>query len=432
MNVTKPALKEFRMSPPKVQMTLEVNPQPVAFDTVERKVHVELRLKAPDLAAGVASRPLNLGLVIDRSGSMKGDKIEAAKAAATRVVQRMADHDVFALVAFSGEPETLVKASQVGLNRQNILGLIQNLQAGGSTYFCKALRAAASEIRPHAKAEANSAFYVLTDGKVDDPQECLAFVPDVHQAGIAIYGGGIGDDYQREFLFQICDDPFEKGNKRFLVDHVKLSELQTMATAFEQFLALRGHVVTANCRLSIECPPMRVRLFGATTKEHTRKLTFDAQHTATLPDLPAGQEHAYWIEFVVKPDIEQTILLARFRLRYDLPTASVKQAETVETVHLEITRDPLRANTVNPKVEKLIREIQAVQMMASATADLEKKDVRGATKKLRGTTKIFKDLGMEQKAQEVEEQADAIEQSAPEQLDRHANELRGKTKRFSE
>lgn len=361
---------------------------------------------------------------------MGGEKIEAAKAAASRIVQKMADHDFFALVAFSTEAATLVKAVQVGPNRPAILGHIQQLQAGGDTYLGKGLQAAIGEIGPLCKGGANSTFYLLTDGAVHDAKACTDLLPTIRQSGIAVYAGGVGNGYNQEFLDQICADPFEKG--QFLVEHISLKELQTLATAFEQYLAKRGHVVTANCRLTVECPPMRVKLYGGTAEEHGRKLTFDAQNTTLLPDLPADEERVFWIEFLVRPDIEQKILLARFSLRYDLPMTGISQVATEEAAHLEITRDPIRGNTINPDVEKLIKKIQGVQMATAASADVANKEVGMAVKKLRGTTRIFKELGLEKEAKEFAELADAIEKSTPEQLDGHAKELRGKTKRYSE
>src|SRR5688572_16205861 len=58
--------------------------------------------------------PLNLALVLDRSGSMDGEKLAAARDAACALVRRMAPSDVLSVVAYDDAIRTVVRAQPVG------------------------------------------------------------------------------------------------------------------------------------------------------------------------------------------------------------------------------------------------------------------------------------------------------------------------------
>jgi Ca-activated chloride channel homolog len=96
-----------------------------------RVVRLLLRLEAA--ATGRADRlPLNLSLVLDRSGSMHGGKLEAACAAAALLVRRLSPDDVVSVVAYDDAVCTIAEpatgAAQASLPRE-----IESIETGGST-----------------------------------------------------------------------------------------------------------------------------------------------------------------------------------------------------------------------------------------------------------------------------------------------------------
>src|SRR5271157_2190187 len=76
--------------------------------------------------------PLNLAVVLDKSGSMTGAKLEKTKQAATQLVDRLAPNDVFSLVIFSDEARVLLPAQKVE-DREAIKEKIAGIEAGGCT-----------------------------------------------------------------------------------------------------------------------------------------------------------------------------------------------------------------------------------------------------------------------------------------------------------
>jgi Mg-chelatase subunit ChlD len=82
-----------------------------------------------------------LVLVLDRSGSMQGPKLEAVKEAATAAVEALDAGDQVAIVMFDTEATVLVPL-QPSANRQQIAAELARVTAGGGTQVLGALRAA--------------------------------------------------------------------------------------------------------------------------------------------------------------------------------------------------------------------------------------------------------------------------------------------------
>src|SRR5262245_10039484 len=73
--------------------------------------------------------PLNIAVVLDRSGSMTGAKIEKARQAALEVVERLGPDDIFSLVSYSDSTEVMVSAQRVE-DKARIKRQINRIEAG--------------------------------------------------------------------------------------------------------------------------------------------------------------------------------------------------------------------------------------------------------------------------------------------------------------
>ncbi len=78
-----------------------------------QEVVVKINLSAASASTRRHRSPLNLAVVLDRSGSMAGPKLEKARQAAEQLVDRLQPDDVFSLVTFSSAVDVLVAAQHV-------------------------------------------------------------------------------------------------------------------------------------------------------------------------------------------------------------------------------------------------------------------------------------------------------------------------------
>ncbi len=102
--------------------------------SVARAQHLYLlaRIKAHPARKSGERSPLNLSVVLDRSGSMQGDKLAYAKQAAQFLVQHLGVNDRFSLVTFDHQARVNIAPTPV-IYKDNINQTIQEIRAGGGT-----------------------------------------------------------------------------------------------------------------------------------------------------------------------------------------------------------------------------------------------------------------------------------------------------------
>lgn len=137
-----------------------------------------------------------LVIVIDRSGSMSGEKIELARAAAVAAAELLTGQDQVGVVAFSSEAEW---AARMGPGGRGAIGALRGLDAGGGTFMEPALRLAHEGLRGSAAAVKH--VIVLSDGQSEgDPGELIRACLRMGQAGITVTTVSVGADSDRALL----------------------------------------------------------------------------------------------------------------------------------------------------------------------------------------------------------------------------------------
>jgi Ca-activated chloride channel family protein len=96
--------------------------------------YVLLELKGSDAASPTSSASVHLGLVLDKSGSMRGKRFENAKASANAAVDRLTDGDTVSLVAFDTKTETVIPPTRVDAsNREALRRAVETIALGGDS-----------------------------------------------------------------------------------------------------------------------------------------------------------------------------------------------------------------------------------------------------------------------------------------------------------
>ncbi|BAZ42882.1 von Willebrand factor type A [Calothrix sp. NIES-4101] len=230
----------------------------------QRQLAVSISAIADSLGRSV---PLNLCLILDRSGSMNGRPLETVKKAACRIVDRLNPGDRISVVAFDHRAKVLVSNQTVD-DPEKIKQQINTLAADGGTAIDEGLQLGIKELTKGNK-EAVSQAFLLTDGENEhgSNKRCLEFAKLAASYNLTVNTLGFGDNWNQDILEQIADggggslshiqrpdDAEEKFNQLFnriqtvgltnayllfsLVPKVRLAELKPVAQVAPETIEL--------------------------------------------------------------------------------------------------------------------------------------------------------------------------------------------------
>lgn len=149
----------------------------------------------------------NIVLVVDISGSMKGDKIEQAKAGLDLFISRLLPEDRVALVTFSGTPETTVPLGELTANRTQLQGAVQNIEVRGQTALYDALIAGHQVLESSLDdSDRINAIVLLSDGADTANTSTLEDVKRrFNETDISIFPIAYGEDAETDALQAIAE-----------------------------------------------------------------------------------------------------------------------------------------------------------------------------------------------------------------------------------
>lgn len=175
----------------------------------EHDVSCMLELVAPPAPTQTTRTPLALALVIDRSGSMHGEKLAVTKLCAAFLVQHLAATDRLAIVSFDNEVRLEAPLVEVGPNRAALHDAVAGIFAGGQTNLSGGWLKGVETLSAIDDASVARRVLLLTDGQANvgitqDGQ--LASMASASSAdGIGTSTIGFGDGFSEDLLAAMAD-----------------------------------------------------------------------------------------------------------------------------------------------------------------------------------------------------------------------------------
>ena len=249
-------------------------------------------------AAEVDRKPLNVALVVDRSGSMSGAPLAAAKQAAEVAVGMLMPGDRVAVVAYETGVDVVVPATVIGArdDLRRIVGPIRAIRSGGTTALfagwaeglSQVLSDADEGVAPGTSDEALQRIVLLTDGMANVGPSSLAEIgPDVAEAarlGVSTTTLGFGVSYDEDLLRGMADAG--------LGEYVYIEDASQLVSVFERELAGLSALRGRNVRLRVGGAEARLALVGRAMVpgmgSGPGSVAPPDQGELALPDLVAG------------------------------------------------------------------------------------------------------------------------------------------------
>jgi Ca-activated chloride channel family protein len=224
-------------------------------------VWLQMGLQARSAETDIVA-PLNLALVIDRSGSMSDQgKMDYVKQSLRIFLESLKPEDRVAIVTYSDEAELLLPAQPVGEGRW-VQGVIDRIQPGGSTNLHAGMLLGLQEVDRTFDVRRNNRVILLTDGIANvggtDPNQIAADALTYNQRGIYLSTIGLGLEFNDALLSQLADQG--QGGYSFI------DSAQEMERVFREHVAGLKQRVASEVSLTV-IPEAGVQLAGLTGLE---------------------------------------------------------------------------------------------------------------------------------------------------------------------
>lgn len=314
-------------------ITLHVVPERgVVYRGGSREVIVEVEVKAKRPAETYRS-PVNLSVVLDRSGSMSGAKIEKARQAACAVLDKLEPDDFFSLVVYDNKADVLIAPERVGTkeHRSEWKSRIERIQPGGGTALYAGVQAGAALVRRNVDAERVNRVILVSDGLANvGPQRTSDLVQlgqSLRSQKMSVTTIGLGDDFNEDLMTGLAEA--SHANYYYVKDAEKLPGI------FAEELGSASTRVASGIRLKIEVPA------GVCVREIVGHPEIKCEQRAaeiSLPELFGSEHRIFHLLCHVDEAGAETLALAKVGLTYD-DEAMKKRASQTSTATVGLTDD---------------------------------------------------------------------------------------------
>ena len=312
------------------------------------------------LASDRERTPANVAIVLDRSGSMEGEKIERAKEAAIMALDMLDDRDIVSVITYSDTVSVLVPATRVS-NRRNIRGMIRSVYADGSTALFAGVSKGADEVRKFFDRNKVNRVILLSDGLANVGPDSPAALGDLGaslgQAGISVTTIGLGLGYNEDLMVKLAQK--SDGN------HAFVENSRDLARIFEYEFKDVLSVVAQDVEIEVRCYPgiRPIRVVGREAD------IFGNQVLASINQLYSEQEKYLLLEVEVDPQADgMSLRAADVSVQYAnmvskatetlAGQASVKFTQSRETAEKNVDRETMEAAVLQVATEKSEQAVQ--------------------------------------------------------------------------
>ncbi len=325
--------------------------------------------------------PVNLALVIDRSGSMRGDKIQRAREAAVQFIQRLEPTDRLAIVDYASDV-TVFPSTVVGEGREAMLTYARGLVDSSGTNISGGLERGGNEVSRFASDYQSSRIILISDGQptegVRTAQGLGELAGHIRGGGVAVTALGVGTDFDAQVMRTIAE--YGGGFSGNIHDAAQLAEI------FGRELNQASTLLAKAVELSI-VPAAGVLVTSVAGTRFTPR--GDGSVTIPVYDLASGGTARFLVKLSTDGRSGDDRALAQVTLRYRDVRSEVDR-EAALSLGAKLTDDVLTVNDhADPAVRATLVRAQAAEQMKVAAAAYRRGDRESAFQGMDSIRRMF-------------------------------------------
>ncbi len=354
-------------------VTVQSESNLIARQTPTQRV-LELRVRPPENQKANQRTPLNIAMVLDRSGSMHGFKLEYVKQAAQHVIQLLADQDRAALVTFDDEVTVNFPTAQINRHaRSEITERISGIHTGNSTNLSGGWMEGCEQVARNAESRRQiNRVLLLTDGLanvgITEPDSLGNHARELAQRGVSTSTFGVGVGFNEHLLEAMANQG--SGNFYYIANPSEIPSI--FLREFNELAAVTARGVQVNLTLPEHTS---VEVLGGW------RHTLEGNHLQlSLGDLAAGRDQEVYLKLLLPPSDAGDVLEVK---AYAFGTG-VNDADLSDETHIQFRyADAAEVAAAQPR-EDVLERFAKVQMSDRTTSalKLERSGQRDQARKL--------------------------------------------------
>jgi Ca-activated chloride channel family protein len=317
--------------------------------------------------------PLNLCLVLDRSTSMQGERLQRAKDAASYIIDRLSENDIFSLVAFSDKAETVLSGRQ-RLDKAMAKSVTSTIASRGGTEILQGLLAGLNEIEKNRQPDSINHLILLTDGQTyGDEEGCLEQAEMARQRQISITTLGLGADWNDELLDQVATR--SGGTSAYIDSPTKIIEVFRDKIRSLRSVLVRDLALTL--RLGKEVKLREV----SRVSPHITRLE-EQGGVFPLGMLESHQSDAFLVDMLVSPQPAGQHRLVQVEVVGDVPALGRQEEKVRQEIIVNFTEEPIPDRQVPSTIVGALGKLAIFKMQEKTLIELEQGETDLATQRL--------------------------------------------------
>jgi Ca-activated chloride channel homolog len=365
-------------------------------------IYSMLEFSATHQGHPLASPPVNICLVLDRSTSMQGERLDTVKTAAVELMKQLRQDDLLSIVVFSDRADVLLHSGQ-HQDRSSLETQIRMIRPGGGTEIFQGLEAGFDEIRRYANRSLINHIILLTDGRTyGDETNCLRLASKAATQGVRITGMGVGTEWNDIFLDDLTG---RTGGTSVYISRAR--DIQKFLQ--EKFESLKN-IFAERVTLTLETGP-GVELNSIFRLQPDAGILPTSQ-PIHLGSVPLNEKLSILLEFLVPPVPKNTgrIMLAKASLHMAIPTHPKGGFQTIRQISRLVSTDTMPEMPPRPIFQALSR-ITLYRMQERARQEVAEGKADEASQRLQHLATQFINQGERELARTTLVEAERIQQT---------------------